>query len=161
MKSLGELLDEQVSWNEQIYPTKLKLNCAIDILSKLCSYANVNTLRIAYYSLFQSHLQYGIQLWDKKNQEIKEIMQKLQNRALRKINFEKFHHPIKRIYKDHIILKFADIPKVENCLFMYQFEQNNTLGTSYPALHSLQRQAQLPDQICNPKRVRCTFSKNK
>ena len=63
-------------------------------------------------------------------------MQKLQNRALRKINFKKFHHPIKHIYKDHKILKFADILKVQNCLFMYQVEQNNALATSFPALHS-------------------------
>ena len=36
-------------------------------------------------------------------------MQKLQNHALRKINFKKFHHPIKHIYKDHKILQFTDI----------------------------------------------------
>ena len=136
MKYLGVLLDEHMSWNEQIYQIKLKLNRAIGILSKLRSHANLNTLRIAYYSLFQSHLQYGIQLWGQKNQEIKEIMQKLQNRALRKINFKKFHHPIKHIYKDHKILKFADILKVQNCLFMYQFEQNHALATSFPTLHS-------------------------
>ena len=65
-----------------------------------------------------------------KNQEIKKIMQKFHNRALRKINFKRFHHPMKHIYsyKDHKFLKFADILKVENCLFMYQFEQNNTLA---------------------------------
>ena len=67
----------------------------------------------------------------KKKQEIKEIMQKLQNRALRKINFGKFHHPIKHIYKDHKILKFGYILKVQNCLFMYQFQQNNALATSF------------------------------
>ena len=60
-----------------------------------------------------------IQLWGQKNQEIKEIMQKIQNHALRKINFKKIHHSIKHIYKDHKILKFADILKVQNCLFMY------------------------------------------
>ena len=97
VKYLGVLLDEHMSSNEQIYQTKLKLNHAIGILSKLCSHVNVNTLRIVYYSLFQSHLQYVIQLWSQTNQEIKEIMQKLQNRALRKINFKKFHHPIKHI----------------------------------------------------------------
>ena len=86
-------------------------------------------------------------------------MQKLQNRALRKINFKKFHYPIKHIYKDHKILKFADILKVQNCLFMYQVEQNNALATSFPAHQS--KDKQLPDQICNPKPVRCTFSKNK
>ena len=63
-------------------------------------------------------------------------MQKLQNRALRKIDFKKFHHSIKHIYKDHKILKFADILKVQNCLFMYQDEQNNALVTSFPAFHS-------------------------
>ena len=45
------------------------------------------------------------------------------------------HHSIKHIYKDHKILKFADILKVQNCLFMYQVEQNNALAASFPALH--------------------------
>ena len=63
-------------------------------------------------------------------------MQKLQNCALRKVKSQKFHHPIKRIYEDHKILKFADILKVQNCLFIYQVEQNNVLATSFPALHS-------------------------
>ena len=63
-------------------------------------------------------------------------MQKLQNRALRKIYFKKFHHPIKHIYKDRKILKLTDILKVQNCLFMYQVEQNNALATFLPALHS-------------------------
>ena len=94
VKYLGVLLDEHMSWNKQIYQTKLKLNRAIGIISKLRSHANVNPLRMTYYSLVQSHLQYVIQLWGQKNQEIKQIMQKLQNRALRKINFKKFHHPI-------------------------------------------------------------------
>ena len=81
-------------------------------------------------------MQYGIQLWGQKNQGVKEIMQKLQNRALRKINFKKFHHPIKHIYKDQKILKFADILKVQICLFMYQLEQKNALATSFPVLRS-------------------------
>ena len=99
------------TWNEQIYQIKLKLNRAIDILSKLRSHANLNILRTAYYSLFQSHLQYDVQLWGQKNKKIKETMLKLQNRALRKINFKKFHHTIKCICKDHKILKFTDIRK--------------------------------------------------
>ena len=136
MKYMGVLLDEHMSSDEQIYQIKLKLNRAIGILSKLRSHANVNTLRIAYYSLFQSHLQYGVQLWGQKNQEIKEIIQKLQNPALRKINFKKFHHPIKHIYKGYKILKFGDILKIQNCVFMCQFEQNNALAISFLVLHS-------------------------
>ena len=33
-------------------------------------------------------------------------------------------------------MQFTDILKVQNCLFMYQVEQNNALATSFPALHS-------------------------
>ena len=66
-------------------------------------------------------------------------MQKLQNCALRKINFKKFHHPIKHIYKDDKFLKFTDILKIQNCLFMYQLEQNDALATSFPALHSREK----------------------
>ena len=63
-------------------------------------------------------------------------MKKLQNHALRKINFKKLHYPIKHIYKDHKTLKFNDILKAQNCCFMYQVEQNNAPATTFPALHS-------------------------
>ena len=67
MKYFGVLLDENMSWNEQIYQIKLKLNRPIAILSKLCSHVNLNTLRTGYYSLFQSDLQYDIPLRGQKN----------------------------------------------------------------------------------------------
>ena len=100
VKYLGVLLDEHMSWNQQIHQIKLKLNRAIGILSKLRSHPNLNTLRITYYSLFQSHPQYGVQLWGQKNEKIKETMQKLQNHVLKKINFKKCHQ-ILYIYKGH------------------------------------------------------------
>ena len=49
MKYLGVLLDENMSWNEQIY--QIKLSGTIGILSKLRSHVNLNTLKIAYYCL--------------------------------------------------------------------------------------------------------------
>ena len=63
VKYLEDLLDEHMSLNEQIYQIKFKVNRTIGILSKISSRANLNTLRIAYYSLFQSHLKYVVQLW--------------------------------------------------------------------------------------------------
>ena len=68
--------------------------------------------------------------------KIKEIMQKLQNCVLRKNEFKKFHHSIKHVYKYHKSLELTDILNVQNCLLVYQFEQNNALATSFPALHS-------------------------
>ena len=55
---LGVLLDELMSWNGQSYQVKLKINRTTGILSKFRGHV----IRTAYYSLFQSHLQYGVQL---------------------------------------------------------------------------------------------------
>ena len=146
MKYLRVLLDEHMSWNEQFYLIILKLNCAIGVVSKLCSHANLNTLRIAYYSRFQSHLQYGVQLWGQKNQEIKE-MQKHQNHALRKINLKNLTIQL-NICKDHKILKFTDILKVPNCLFMYHIEQNSALATFSTAGTNTISRPDLPPKTC-------------
>ena len=45
VKYLGVLLDEHMSWNQQIYQVKLKLNRAMGILSKLRSHANFQYLK--------------------------------------------------------------------------------------------------------------------
>ena len=47
---------------------------------------------------------------------------------------------MKHIYRDHKILKFTDILKVQNCLLMYQIELNNALATSFPSVHSIDKQ---------------------
>ena len=65
----------------------MRLNHAIGMLSKLRRNANFYILKTAYHSLFESHLQYGTQLWDQKNNETTTTFQKLQNHALRKITF--------------------------------------------------------------------------
>ena len=65
----------------------------------------------------------------------KKIMQALENIALRKINCKKFLHPIKHIYKDHKILKSADILKVQN--FFSYISLNKIMHLlPLPALHS-------------------------
>ena len=76
----------------------MRLNRAIGILSKLRINANFNILKTAYHSLFESHLQYGTQLWGQKSNETIATFQELQHRALRKINFKKRHDRISSMY---------------------------------------------------------------
>ena len=78
----------------------MRLNRAIGMLSKLRINANFNILKTAYYSLFESHLQYGTQLWGQKSNETRTTFQKLQNRALRKITFKKCPDRINCVYKE-------------------------------------------------------------
>ena len=83
----------------------MRLKHAIGMLSKLRINANFHILKTAYHSLFESHLQYGTQLYDgvaKKKTTITTFQkEKLQNSALRKItfSFKKCHKHICCVYK--------------------------------------------------------------
>ena len=134
VKYLGVLIDEHLLWNKQVAQIKMKFKRAIGMLSKLRINANFNILKTAYHSLFESHLQYGVQLWGQKNNETIKTFQKLQNRALRKIIFKKRHDRISCVYKECKILKFPDILNLQNCLFMYQIQHSPKLSTSFPTL---------------------------
>ena len=109
VKYLGILINEHLLWNKQIAQIKMRLNRAIGMLSKLRINANFNILKTASHSLFESHLQYGTQLWGQKNNETITTFQKLQNRALMKITFKKRHDRISCVYKECKILTFPDI----------------------------------------------------
>ena len=69
IKYLGVLIDEHLLCNKQAGQIKMRLNRTRGMLSKLRINANFNMLRTTYHSLFESHLQYGTQLWGQKNTE--------------------------------------------------------------------------------------------
>ena len=89
VKYLGTLLDEHLLWTKQVNWVNSKLNQTTGILSKLRYNTSLPILKIIYHSLFGSHLQYGAQLWGQENCANRNNIQKLQNRALRKITFRK------------------------------------------------------------------------
>ena len=113
-------------------------------------------MKIVYHSLFGSHLQYGAQLWGQGNCVNQNIIQNLQNQALRKITFKKFHDPVNLLYKDLKILKFKDLIHLQNCLFVLQIEQNQTLAKSFVTLkhcgdnHNYQTRASTKRILDNP-----------
>ena len=87
-----------------------------------------------YNSLFSSHLLHGSQLWGNTNLTNQNKIQKLQNRALRKILFKKQQDSIRQYYKELQILKFLDLLYLQKCLFMSQIETNKKLANSFADL---------------------------
>ena len=81
----------------------MRLKHAIGMLSKLQINANFHKLKTAYHSLFELHLQYGMQLYDgmaKKTTTITTFQkEKLQNSVPRKITFKTCHKHICCVYK--------------------------------------------------------------
>ena len=89
------LLDKHLLWTNQLGKLKAKPND----WDSLRYNTSLPILKIVYHSLFGSQLEYGAQLWGQGKYVNRNNMQKLQNRALRKITFKKLHDPVNPLYK--------------------------------------------------------------
>ena len=87
VKYLGILVDSFLNWNIHINELSTKLSCAFGMLAKIRHYINVKTLSMVYHGIFSSLFLYGSQIWGQSNQSVSK-MEKLQNKALRIINFK-------------------------------------------------------------------------
>ena len=104
---LGLLLDEHLTWNDQVDKIKAKLNKGNAMLSKVRHHVNKPTLRSIYYAIFHSYLSYGCLSWGHNNHSLKKILT-LQKKALRLMNFAQRNSPSSPLFKDDRILKVND-----------------------------------------------------
>ena len=89
------------------------------MLTKIRHYVTTDTLRNIYYGIFSSLLNYGSQIWGQyQNTNIKRIM-KLQNKAIRVINFAKYRDTSSNLYQKSEILKLQDNITMNNFLYMH------------------------------------------
>ena len=100
VKYLTILLDEHLSWTKQVNCINSKLNQTIGTLSKLRDSTSLHISKNVYHSLFASHLQYGIHFWGQGSCVNQNNIQNLQNQALRKVIFKKFHDLVNPPSKD-------------------------------------------------------------
>ena len=95
------------------------------MLSKIRHYVPPTELKSIYYAIFSSHMMYGAQVWGQSITTHTEKIFKLQNRAMRIINFSDFRAEADPLYKDNKILKLDDYIKMQNCLFVHDFLHKN------------------------------------
>lgn len=81
VKLLGFALDARFSWNDHISMISLRLTRVIFLLLKLTKLLPDSFLTMVYYSLFHSHLSYGLMLWGHASGG--SVILKLQKRAVR------------------------------------------------------------------------------
>ena len=88
------------------------------MLAKIRHYVPKDTLRTIYFGIFSSILSYGSQIWGQiQNCHISRLM-KLQNNAIRIINFTPYRCSVTPLYKSSRLLKFSDSIKLQNFLFV-------------------------------------------
>ena len=63
IKFLGVLLDQHLTWQEQIKRTENKIAKSIGILCKVRPYLDKRTLLCLYYSYIHSYLNYANTAW--------------------------------------------------------------------------------------------------
>ena len=56
-------MDSRLSWNYHINELTKKLNRAVGIIDKIRSDCTQKVLLSLYYSIFHSHLSYGLSVW--------------------------------------------------------------------------------------------------
>ena len=122
IKYLGIYLDATLSGKHHCNILSSKLKRANGMLSKIRHYVPKEELKSIYYAIFSSHMTYGCQVWGQKSNSthVKEIS-KLQDKALRIINFKPFRATRNPIYMESGIMKLEDFIKTQNCLLIHDY----------------------------------------
>ena len=118
VKYLGILIDSQLNFSYHINSISNKLGRAIGMLSKIRHYVTKDTLRSIYFGIFSSVLIYGSQIWGLRRSNHFIRLERLQNKAIKIINFANFYDPILPLYKESKILKLSDNIKLLNFLYV-------------------------------------------
>ena len=119
VKYLGILIDPHLNWSYHVKTLAPKLSRSIGMLAKVRHFVKSDVLRNIYFGIFSSILNYGSLIWGQyENAHIKRIM-KLQNKAIRIINFAGFREPSSQLYQNSKILKFKDNITLNNFLYVH------------------------------------------
>ena len=130
IKYLGLLLDGKIDWKAHVTELIKKLSRSIGIISKIKPFCTIDVLRSLYFSLFNSHLSYGLSTWGGNISNILlNRLEVLQNRILR-IMYSSISSnseiPIHctEIRKSMRILTIEDQIKVQISSLMWDYDHN-------------------------------------
>jgi len=87
IKYPGVIFDNKLSWKPQISSLCGKLSQACRVVCKIRHFADIKILRLIYFSLFHSHLQYCKIDWGRAHKTVIRPVQVLQNRIVKYMTF--------------------------------------------------------------------------
>ena len=124
VKYLGIILDDRLTWRIHINELCKKLGRTVGMLFKLRHQCNKRILRSLYFSLFESHLSYGLPVWGSANQTLRQKLSLLQKKAIRAISFADFHAHTSPLFKDLNILKVDDLFRYQISSLMWDYDHD-------------------------------------
>ena len=134
IKYLGIILDNKLDWKGHITELSKKLSRAVGLLYKIRNLCPQPVLRSLYFSIFNSHMSYGLVLWHNANRIYINKIKSLQRRALKSIIFKNNENDIdiNRIHSDLKILNVDHQVQVQLSSLMWDYD-HDTLPPSLKA----------------------------
>ena len=119
VKYLGITLDPHLNWSSHVDSLSSKLNRITGMLAKVRHFVPEHTLRNIYFGIFSSLLTYGSQVWGQFFNKHIFRLERIQNKAIRIINFANYRDNTAPLYYKSKILKLSDHIKLENFNYVH------------------------------------------
>lgn len=124
-KFLGLIIDKNLSWDEHVKFITKKLSSGLYALRRMKHYCSLKTLKTIYYSLFQSHISYGICIYGATSKKNLETILVLQKKAIRIMLNLYYNDPVKACFKQLGILTVFDLYILETLKYCRQNRVNS------------------------------------
>ena len=132
-KFVGHVLDDKLSWEGHIEYITKKLASANFAINSSKHFLPLDVRKKIYYSLFDSHLNFGNLLWGCAKRKAIQKIENLQKKCIRNIALKNFRSHTEPVFKDLGILKFADRIAYNRSIFMHKY-RNKKLPTSFSGI---------------------------
>ena len=120
-KFVGHVLDDKLSWQGHIEHVCKKLASANFAINSSKNFLPFKIRKTVYYSLFDSHLNFGNLLWGCAANKFINKIENLQKRCVRNVALKHFKAHTEPLFKSLSILKFPDKLSYCKSIFMNQY----------------------------------------
>lgn len=128
-KYLGLMLDENLTWEENVKYVANKIAPYVGILGRIKHTTHEKTKLQIYHAYINSHLMYMCHLWSTATSTRLHQIEMLQNKALRRISCQLYMSPhihTRNLYIHNKILPLSDMSKLTTAIATYKITNNFT-----------------------------------
>ena len=117
---LGIIFDEKLCFSDHVKKVRAKLSRSLGMLNRAKNFIPLKSRKLLYNALIQPHLSYGIELWGGSGKNILDVVQKLQNKAIRFVENTSYGAHTLPLFNKHKILKVNDLYTFQLQILMFK-----------------------------------------
>ena len=136
-KSLGVLIDANLTWGGHIEKLAKKLASGIAAIQRVRQFVPPVTLHLIYKALIQPHFDYCNVVWGSCGVKLADKLQKLQNRAARALTFSSYDADASYLFQNFNWKRLSTQRDIQKALMV--FKSLNGLAPEYLSLTFIAR----------------------